>query len=588
MKNTKLIFSYLCSLTLMVGFTACSAGDEESEQVFNDTVRSSSYFEQEPEVMGGTPSPCANEQVECEQDELSPGEEAEEEFTQEETHVKPPASEGAQTTEVTIDQTYRCRSERYRTAAGYDELFLLNPTVDVIYPGAILDGNSIPSGGYRPINAIRQPLRISASIRGAAAPISADVEGPSLSTVSEAINTILSVDSIGDLIPTANSVLSLTNVASSTGFSLAAGVNIMAQVSPTFQAGLGLSFDFSSEDTRQDYLARFIQQYYTVAVDLPANPADFFEEFPEIPAGVSPVYVSSVTYGRMILFNLHSHDSEIRVNAALEASISAQGKLDLEASLEAGYHNVLTNLRLDSTIIGGAGDVCNGVTTVDAIEACITEGGDDYRDGLPVSYTLRFLSDNSIARVVLTSEYTSRQCEATGSDIVPEYEDLAIQLRGISSSGNDTEAFSTGDLELAGKIAIRPTDEGIGNSGINTPCDPTQAGFRKLLKRGRNNNLPVGSSMVDLSNQNLNASFEGEEYRVVPKRQNLEICVRVEDQEFLADTGNTESSINYSQIISVNSEHIGQGETAPVPLRFISSDHGDVFIDLYLYKNTNF
>ena len=35
---------------------------------------------------------------------------------------------------------YSCTTHRYRAAPGYNELFLLNPTADVIYPAPLLTG----------------------------------------------------------------------------------------------------------------------------------------------------------------------------------------------------------------------------------------------------------------------------------------------------------------------------------------------------------------------------------------------------------------------------------------------------------------
>lgn len=45
-----------------------------------------------------------------------------------------------------------CKSTKYKLGPEYSEGFLLNPTSDVIYPGAIIDGNSIKDGGYRLIS----------------------------------------------------------------------------------------------------------------------------------------------------------------------------------------------------------------------------------------------------------------------------------------------------------------------------------------------------------------------------------------------------------------------------------------------------
>lgn len=73
-----------------------------------------------------------------------------------------------------------------------------------------------------------------------------------------------------------------------------------------------------------DYLktrlvARFIQNYYTLDMDMPSSPADLFDG--EVNATLfgthMPMYVSSVTYGRMALFTIESELEETEVKAFL-------------------------------------------------------------------------------------------------------------------------------------------------------------------------------------------------------------------------------------------------------------------------------
>ena len=80
--------------------------------------------------------------------------------------------------------------KRYKAAPGYDELFLMDPITDVIYPGAIIKGEIIPTGEYIPIIADRKPVTISVSLQEIAGSPST-VDEPKLSTVREALNNIL-------------------------------------------------------------------------------------------------------------------------------------------------------------------------------------------------------------------------------------------------------------------------------------------------------------------------------------------------------------------------------------------------------------
>ncbi len=55
-------------------------------------------------------------------------------------------------TDTEQDQEYDYTISYYSAAAGYDEQIVLNPQTDVIYPGALIKGESILDGSYLPIS----------------------------------------------------------------------------------------------------------------------------------------------------------------------------------------------------------------------------------------------------------------------------------------------------------------------------------------------------------------------------------------------------------------------------------------------------
>ena len=226
-----------------------------------------------------------------------------------------------------------------------------------------------------PIVAKRKPLNISVSIIGVAEKSSATVENPSLSRVREAYQPLLSTANTAGLTPAANSVFSVRELHHSSQFSLAVGVNIQAQVTPTFATNLGASFGVDQSSEKQSYVARFAHRYFTIDIDLPANPSDLFEEFPTLTGEVSPVYISSVTYGRMVLFNLKSNRSNLEINAALTAGLSIQDRVDFSTDLSTSHRDTLSQTDINSTVIGGSSTVCGGVTSIEDLGECIHEGG---------------------------------------------------------------------------------------------------------------------------------------------------------------------------------------------------------------------
>ena len=134
-----------------------------------------------------------------------------------------------------------CRVTEMLLSGSNSEFFLLDPTTDVIYPGAMLLGNSIPTGGYTPITYEREPITISVSLptTSASSPV-AVVTNPKLSTVRTEVNNLLA-----DLVTTATPAymtLTKSQTYSSGGLSRSIGVSFgdpikALGVSVTFEEG---------------------------------------------------------------------------------------------------------------------------------------------------------------------------------------------------------------------------------------------------------------------------------------------------------------------------------------------------------------
>lgn len=92
----------------------------------------------------------------------------------------PPAQDGE-------GSPLECYTNYYKAAPGFDEMLALDPTTDVIFPGAILKGESIPTGEYVPIIADRAPITLSASLTNISGSPVVEIKDPKLSTVREGI-----------------------------------------------------------------------------------------------------------------------------------------------------------------------------------------------------------------------------------------------------------------------------------------------------------------------------------------------------------------------------------------------------------------
>lgn len=310
--------------------------------------------------------------------------------------------------EPAVEDGYECSVKSYEAAAEYNEMLLLDPASDVIYPGAVIVGESIATGEYIPIIAERKPMSLSVSLQNIDGSPKATIDNPSLSNVRVAINEILSSNVTGGT--AAKVSFEIEEVHSQSQLSLALGANYKSAM-----ADVSGSFDFSQEDVRSRVVVKFVQAYYTIDIDLPAMPSDLFSEMPNLNSlgGVSPMYVSTITYGRMAIFTAESSQSTTELKASLNAAFSS-GTQEGKVSVSAEQRNVIENARIQATIIGGSGsDAVGAVQGIEGLTQYILGGGDYTKDspGAPLSYKLRYLKDNSIGNIVLATQYNVRSCD---------------------------------------------------------------------------------------------------------------------------------------------------------------------------------
>jgi thiol-activated cytolysin len=185
-------------------------------------------------------------------------------------------------------------------------------------------------------------------------------------------------------------------------------------------------------------------------LDLPPNesPGSLFYELPNLNS-TSPVIVSSIKYGRMVLYTIESNSSITDVQSAFNASFSSA-----DANGNVDYQNIINNSKIEALVIGGSGaDAAGAVSGPAGVYEFITNGGNYSADSpaAPLAYTLRYIrKDFPIARIVLSSEYNIRTCYEA-------YQKYRIELGGIEMKSHEGE---NGDLSLHGNLNIKLFQDG--------------------------------------------------------------------------------------------------------------------------------
>lgn len=354
-------------------------------------------------------------------------------------------------------EEYYYKIDYYKAAAGFDEQLVMNPQTDVIYPGALIKGESILDGTYTLIAAKRKPITISTSLLGGANS-SIVVNDPKLSTIREAVNTLMKQEYD---VPYANMSFTIEQANSEQQLNLAlrasykgGGVNVKG------------GFDFSNKKVKTRLVAKFIQSYYTLDMDLPNKPADLFDADVDrsLFGAFMPMYVSTVTFGRMALFTIESELSESEVRTFLNASYA-----NVKGSVSADFNSLQAKSTMKVYILGGSG--ANASATIngfDDFKKYITEGGNFSKTspGAPISYKLRYINDNKVGKIVFAASYPIVTA-------IPRTDNIVYDIKALMAHMKINASDAGGNVELYGTVKSWPHSlgEGASHFHFNVPSN---------------------------------------------------------------------------------------------------------------------
>lgn len=349
----------------------------------------------------------------------------------------------------TEEGDYTCAHENWSETKQFDRVTAMLVNSQALYPGALVGSDALATGVLAPKILPRAPLRFSASLEGVLdGGISAAVPSPSLSAFRDAMHDILSAQVVGET--PAHVDAQISEVHSSEQLGLAIGVD--ARWGYVLGGEVSSSLQFEREDIRSRYAVRFTQAYYTVDVDPPEAPSGLFaptvmlDDVEREFGDDAPLYVSSVTYGRSVLFTITSEFSSEELSAALD--FAYRGAASVDGSVSVTHEEVLAQSEITAFVTGGNGDAAaKAIFGIDELRDYITEGGsyDRTSPGAPIAYKLAWVADDSPAGFALTSEYEVAQCERVRQDVRVGLTGLAVVDDG--GDGGD-------QLELYGEVAI--------------------------------------------------------------------------------------------------------------------------------------
>ncbi len=238
---------------------------------------------------------------------------------------------------------YRCGAMKKHIVATVDEIMSPDQNFGVLWPGALVQGASVPTGQLKAIPLDRAPMTLTIS-----------VDAPVTSLVVDTPNSVTAQQAVSDLKRSVDGELNGEHAPSHPGtvhfkveaansFSqsmLSIGITGAYSQPLSTEIGGSANMGLSRAYSEHTVVARLVQKLFTIRVadDLPAlrEPSGFFadhvtaddlrgqETAGNIGPDNLPMYVESVTYGRIIVFTLKSYtaasaeDVKLAVNAAYQ------------------------------------------------------------------------------------------------------------------------------------------------------------------------------------------------------------------------------------------------------------------------------
>jgi len=359
-------------------------------------------------------------------------------------------------------EKYTITTTKYSLERNLDENiipFQTNP--NALWPGAIIQGKGVEEGILNTMgdNILRSPITITCNPGG-----SKKIENPTFAEYYDALKSLLKNIS--------------GNVPAKINYKfISAYSNKQALIS----LGIGskwlkTSFNFKNEETEinQSFMYLLKQEYYTVSVNEPSRPSDYFKYpidnnlFMDRISNSNPLcYVSSVTYGRLLLVKITYHGNK-KLN---ERNIESEFKLIADGKASSFQSLNESNFSFEAFVLGGSREKAENMIaskTIKEIQDFIRNGREynPCEDAVPISYQVKNLSDGNLIKIGETTEYNEIDYEL----IKKENQKFSIEFHRFNIEKDCDNDGTKGDFFYV----IDITDKN-GRSIINGPIKNQKA-----------------------------------------------------------------------------------------------------------------
>jgi len=351
-----------------------------------------------------------------------------------------PLTDPVDTTEVYNGVDYDCTVTEYSLTNTPEEITIFSPDSEIMWLGSLLQGSGYAGGlGSLSELPVRQRAPLTIFIDLLTDNVTAEVANPDPSSVAAALGDLIQQASNSGHVAGSSitfdqkTTYSLEQAALDLGIS----VNYMGtQVRST------LSIDRSVEENT--LTAFFTQKMFTASMVLPQTPRDMFSseftqsrlsqqvELGRIGEDNPPTYISNVVYGRKLMLTMTSTHSIEEMKAALSASRAGIGT----GSVAGEHLQVLQESEIKVSTVGGVDEGVENLITSGNLKEYFASDA-PLTSARPLSYTVRNLADNSIAKVSETTDYAINSCTPAELPVTGARYSLTVDKLYLVADGCD-------------------------------------------------------------------------------------------------------------------------------------------------------
>ena len=320
--------------------------------------------------------------------------------------------------------SYQCTTKKVSMKATPTKFAALNPDVDALWVGGLIQGKTHMLGiGSLSELPIRERAPITIAVDLPVSDTSREVIGPTSASVNGAITELVN-NAQSEIITNNIQLPGVVGFTSKTLHSIKQSTMDL-DFSASYMSNSIESFLSTSRSKNQSSVsATFVQQMYTVSAVRPQNAAGFFsndftsadldllENTGAIGRDNLPVYVSSITYGRMLFLTMTAEASESEIQAILNVSYDGV-ETSVNVDFDSRQKEILRTAEIKVYSAGGPLDSAVNLINTGSLQSYFANAA-NLSSAVPISFQIRNVGDNSNALVSDITEYNITNCNLSG------------------------------------------------------------------------------------------------------------------------------------------------------------------------------